>query len=444
MKKYKLCMLLLTTTLLFSCSNDKEKQINFGNWFVLTTSNLKVRGTNGSSVDPFGTVMTIRYFQNNEKDYSSSFKDDLENYYLNRVETLHKEFDRHYYYYENEETKEKVTSVKTINDSYGSNEEIYCSDELYDLLKLGVSYTLLTNGYYNFFAGELVSFWDTIIKEVCNDGDDALYALDPNYNEAQYSKMINYKDAMPSKDEVKNLLTFNDEHKSVIFNALEDVTNDKGEILTRSTKNALYRPSITPGGIAKGYATDILKDELVSMGYTDGWLNSGSSSISLLSNPSFEEFGYQKLYFADPRNSVISRTPAFSFKLFEESNVSTSGNYSFGKSYSIDVDGKKLYRHHIVNPFTGDCSQFHSSVTITSKTFGSGDLDALSTALVNMSTEEGLSFRETLLKEKEGYDLDIVYIDYDKEDAKKLVITTTSNFNDSFSVDASESRVVYA
>ena len=56
-----------------------------------------------------------------------------------------------------------IVNLKTINDSYGKNLEVAVSDELYSLLKQGVEYTKLTNGYFNILSGGLtVIIWDYI------------------------------------------------------------------------------------------------------------------------------------------------------------------------------------------------------------------------------------------------------------------------------------------
>ena len=49
---------------------------------------------------------------------------------------------------------------------------------------------------------------------------------------------------------------------------------------------------ITAGAIAKGYATKLIQDDLISKNYTSGFLNSGSSSISHLSKPNYIKKNY--------------------------------------------------------------------------------------------------------------------------------------------------------
>jgi thiamine biosynthesis lipoprotein ApbE len=441
MKKYqKYGLLSLMCSLLFSCGIHND-----GEWISISSSTSNnVLSSNNSMVTPFNTVMSLRYFKNSKNNYESDFDDNLKSIYLNEVKRLHKIFDRHYYY--KDENDNLITSIKTINDSYGTGEEIACSDELYYLMKKGVEYTILTDGYYNFFSGKLVDFWDNIVGSLNeNMSDENLMKLDPYFSSSQDALMNNYAYAMVSLDEVNSLITFNDEKKTVIFNSVDDVTSPSGETLLRSEKNSPYRPLITPGGIAKGVATDYLKELLVSKGYTTGWLSSGTSSITLLSKPTFEEEGYQKISFLDPRYVYqFTNQVAFSIKLTDEVSLSTSGNYTIGKSYYFNSnEGTRIYRHHIVNPYTGDNPQYHRSVSIISSSLGGGDLDAISTALMNLSVEDGLALKDKILKAYPQADLEIIYLDDSAENIEHLNIVATKKLKKKLTNESQESSVLY-
>ena len=192
------------------------------------------------------------------------------------------------------------------------------------------------------------------------------------------------------------------------------------------------------GGIAKGYATDIIKENLLKNGYKDGYLISGGSSISTLSKPIYtrKEKG-QKLSVINPEKSnIMEKEAAFSIKFTEEFNFSTSGNYTTNKSYSfLDNDGNIVYRHHIINPFTGYPESLHRSVSIATSYFSNAQVDALSTAFMNLSVEDGLKLRKALLEKYEGSNLEVFYLDQQgrKENAVVTVIAT-SNVNDTLTV----------
>ena len=386
MKKRRFIFGLLCFPLLFSCSPKSD-----GEWFSITCNNL-IETSNKQYIIPFNTQMKLSYFKKNNHEYSKTFENDLGQLFSTRVIELHKILDRHYYYY-NESKDDYITNIKTINDSYGTGDEIICSDELYNLLKLGKQLTIDTDGYFNFFMGSLTSFWDDILNDAY--ADEPLENIDPFFNNDQKDKMIQFKESIPTVDEVEKLLTFNDEKKSVVFNSLDNIYFDEEKTIVKyDRKDSLsrFRPYITSGGIAKGYATDLLKELLNSNNYYDGFLNSGSSSLTSLSAFSFTQKGYQTISIVDPRTKGYLREPCMSINLYSNYALSTSGNYTNGMSYSFKDQNtqKTIYRHHIINPYTGECSQEHASVTLISNTFNNGQLDALSTAFVNRSTEDGL------------------------------------------------------
>ena len=437
MKHYfKAISLLLCSTSLISCS--KEKIINKGEWCVVSYQTPSIVSTNGAVVSPFNTVMTLKYFKNELKTYDENFDNNIKNIFIDKINSLHKKFDRHYYY--KDENQNIVTSIKTINDSYGSNTPVECDEELYTLLKTGYEMTLLTNGYFNFFIGELNTFWDNIFYLVLDQYED-LTLVDPFFSQEQNYKMQCYAKATPTLDEVQTLLTFDDENLTVTFNTLPDIEFN-GETLSRSSKTSTYRPTITTGGIAKGLAVDYIKDTFKNLGYLDGFVNAGSSSIASFSAPTFFEKGYQTFNFADPRSGSLLRTLAVSVKVDFDYGISTSGNYN-NKSYSFkpDDETKRVYRHHIVNPYTGDCSQEHASVTIFSRTFNNAQLDALSTMFVNLPLDQCISFRNELLEKYPSHDLSFIIMDRNDDDS--LTIYIDQELKGISTVKAENCKVIY-
>ena len=120
--------------------------------------------------------------------------------------------------------------------------------------------------------------------------------------------------------------------------------------------------------------------------------------------------------------------------------ISTSGNYNHN-SYYIPTDDNRLYRHHIINPYTGDCSQEHSSVTIISKTFSNAQLDALSTMFVNLPLEQCFTYRNNLLAKYPDKDLSLIIMDTDKDN--KLNIYIDSSLKKDVEIKASNCKVYY-
>lgn len=389
--KIRKLSLLLIVMLLSSC-----KEVT-GTWKSFVATDEKVISTVNTRVTPFNTVMQINYFLNDENEDNETLFNNVTNLFNNEVARLHKNFDRHYNYLDNDEL---INNIKVINDSYGTNKEIKCSNELYSLLKLSVECYELTDGYFNVFSGNITDFWNSIFDKAYNDYDATLKDYEPSYNEELASKLALLVDSMPSNvDEINQQLTFNDENKTVIFNKC-DFNND-------------IVPLISTGGIAKGYATDLIKEKLVNNGYKDGYLISGGSSISTLDKPIYSKDSKgQKISVINPEiSNIIEKKPAFSLHYKNEFNFSTSGNYTDSKNYSfIDENDNIIYRHHIINPFTGYPESYYRSVSIKTSYFSNAYVDAFSTAFMNLSIEDGKELRNKILSQFKDADLELYYL----------------------------------
>ena len=101
-----------------------------------------------------------------------------------------------------------------------------------------------------------------------------------------------------------------------------------------------------------------------------------------------------------------------------------------------------IYRHHIVNPYTGECSQYHASVSLFSSTFSNAELDALSTTFVNLSFEDSLIFKDQLLTKYPNHDLKFIMIDFASD--KKLNIYIDNELKENVEINATNVEVIYA
>ena len=405
---------------LCSCSENIK-----GSWHNIVATQSDILTTINTTVPPFNTVMNLNYFLYDENEASNEETlNTITKMYNNEVARLHKQFDRHYYYYETDKGSNIVTNIKTINDSYGTNTPIKCSDDLYSLLKTSIHGFEITNGYFNIFTGSLTDYWNQIFDEVYNFGG-SLLELDPYYSETKRNELELIVASIPNTiEEVNEQLTFDDENKTVTFNKLD--------------KN-IVRPYISVGGVAKGLATDIIKNKFIESGYTDGYLISGGSSISTLSKPIYtnKQKG-QSISVINPATSnIVEKNVAFSMKFTEEFNFSTSGNYTTGKSYPFMTDsGNIIYRHHIINPFTGYPESYYRSISVTTSYFSNAMVDMFSTALMNTTIEEGIIIRNKIKATYPNSDLDVFYLKQTGTDEEaKLSIYATSNVNKTLTVE---------
>lgn len=429
MSTNKKIFLLILTFSLCACGSVK------GEWKHSQVAERSILTTQNMSVSPFNTYMNMYYFFYQNEKYNVDSFENMSELFTSKTVELHKKFDRHYNYYDEDQTT-LVCNVKTINESYGTGTPVSCSDELYELLKEGCELFSLTNGMFNIFTGGLSDFWEFILTEVYEFGNDSFLQFDPYNNEKQQENLNQLVSVVPQDVQmVQKLLTFNDETKEVTFHRIEEldpILDDYVEIVNKNQiveKRIELRPIISVGGIAKGYATDLIKKTFLQRQYVNGYLSSGGSSITTFSKPIYtkEQKGH-KISVVNPRSIYqFEKKVAFSMLFQDEFSFSTSGNYTIGKSYSFNDDANnEIYRHHIFDPSTGIPSNLYCSVSVASSTFSNAYLDALTTTLMNLSIKDGLKLKEKLLNQYPGYDLEIFYLAYD-EDGLTLHATSTMN-----------------
>ncbi len=133
------------------------------------------------------------------------------------------------------------------------------------------------------------------------------------------------------------------------------------------------------GATAKGYAVELVSDELRRMGCTEFIISAGGN-VSAGSYPAGEGKRKWTVSVKDP-----SDTKNYLMKLaIENMSVVTSGNYERYRMY----DGVRY--HHIIDPKTLAPSNHFSAVTVIAES--SADADIYSTAIFSMPYDQGLAF----------------------------------------------------
>ena len=164
-----------------------------------------------------------------------------------------------------------------------------------------------------------------------------------------------------------------------------------------------YEAQLDLGGIAKGYACDLVMALLSDQGYTFGYFSCGSSSIGLLKNAAFSakqanDSAFQ-LEVRKPRETKTNGN-AFAVIRVQDQALSSSGDY--GANYTLDGD----ICCHIISPFTGyplnvpsdGVQQGIASVTLLS---GNAAMDdAYSTALCLMGPARAMEYANTHLADQ--------------------------------------------
>ena len=340
-----------------------------------------VRTATGGDVTPFHTTYEVAY----DKTRPASEKAQVREVLAENVPYLHKLSDRVNLYYldDNQPDLGYLTTVKDVNESYGSPDFLEVPYDLYTILSIGKEMTILSHSDFNFFVGELSDFWNGLIDD--SDYQTDYETMDPAYYEPARLKVERLQSVLPlSEAEVNAVLELKEENSRyyVRFNQFKDAV--LGEI------------SITLGGIAKGYANDIVSEKLKALGLTHGAIVGGASSNTTLGN----RYGNTVWEWTLESPSMLSD---YSFKIIRNGayGMSTSGAY-MGVWIPMDPDrdgviDDYVLRNHIIDPYTGYPSTKQLEVNILSKDISGARLDALSTALICMTEQEGLALRQHYL-----------------------------------------------
>ena len=226
--------------------------------YIYLGYDINIVTSDNQSIGPFDSVYTVYY----EKDRPASEKAQVQEILAENVPGLHKAFDRHHDYYKDDTNHASglMTNLKTLNESYGSEENLEISKDLHDILVLGKELTISTGGAFNMFIGELSDYWnDRITADYVDEYRANYQTMDPDWNPVEKAKVERLQAVLPmSEAEVNEILTLStlDGHYYARFNDFKDAL--PGEI------------SITLGGIAKGYANDIISKLLIEQGLTHG------------------------------------------------------------------------------------------------------------------------------------------------------------------------------
>lgn len=287
--------------------------------------------------DFFDTATTIVGYEENEERFQ-----EVCNY-------IEKELERYDSLYDNYNALSSVNSLYVINRDAGK-EPVPVDNDMIKLFQMGKDIYTLTNGQTDFAMGAVFSIWHT-------HREDA--SFDPTLA------------SVPSMEELQEAA----KHCNI-----DDVIIDE-ESATIYYADPLLKCDV--GAFAKGYAIERIVEDLIEMGVNHYSLNVGGNVRTIGPKPNGQSWTVAvqnpDLYSQESYSEVLS---------FHDLALSTSGSYQ--RYYYV---GNKKY-HHIINPGTLFPEDNFLSVSVLNKDAGIGD--ALSTALFNMSLEEGQALIDSL------------------------------------------------
>lgn len=280
--------------------------------------------------DYFDTFTSFTAYAEDEdqfEEYEKLFQSELERY--------HRLFNIY-------ESYSGINNIRTVNQNAGVA-PVQVEDEILELLEFAREEYEKTEGKVNVAMGSVLSVW----------------------HEYRQKGIQNPKEArLPDKDKLERAAEHMDMEKVLI-------DRQKGTVYLEDPDM-----SLDVGAVAKGYASQKICEELRQAGVTSALINIGGNvqTIGAKENKNPWRVGIQN---PDPSGS----RPYLHALGLQDMALVTSGTYQ--RYY--EVDGVRY--HHIINPETLMPSREFASVTVLCSDGGTGD--ALSTALFNMSLEEG-------------------------------------------------------
>ena len=270
---------------------------------------------------------------------------------------------------------EGLNNLKTINDNAGI-QPVEVDQVLIDLITFAKEYYTITQNTFDISMGAVLEVWHNYREEgkLLNSSDPAEYGKVPNIEELQIAKEC------VSWDYVE----INDENNTVYIN------------------NSCA--SLDVGGIAKGFAADIVVDKLIDAGLETAIINIGDSSIITIgTKPNGDEWG---VGIAQPKKNVLIADSSVDTLYFEGSiHISTSGD---NQNYYI-AEGDITY-HHLIDPSTlyPVVTSLHSVTIATSLSAASAE--ALSKAMFILPYDDALELLNKLKAENPNEVIDAVWV----------------------------------
>ena len=415
MKKVSFLVFSYLFTLISSCSFRSNlisyQEIKLSSSFIYSDSGrlqFQPDSLDDIIVTPFNTVIngTIYLPENTldsekVKEVQKEFQFLLQYYYALT--------DRHHEYYLD---GVKINNLKTINDNYGTDANIKVDDFLYQAIKSSFEFTINSSGLFNIFIGTLNDLYELSIEKAQNGEQSSLNKALTLANDVLFYDDISSEAALiaktlpTTKEEIENLLIFNDENQTIKFNKLT-----KDGILIDDL-------SISLSGMSKGLATEVISDYFSQkIPGANIIIDSGSSSVKATgSRPDGRawKIAYMNPLYGEAINKSQFNRAEVAFDVPTGFTMSTSGYY---QNYFYVYDGEDEFkrRSHIIDPRTGLSVNFMDQVTVFLNDAMLADM--YTTALMNTSSlDEAINLFNDLNEKYNQEDAEIVFCIKEKND----------------------------
>lgn len=295
----------------------------------------------GTFLDTFDTVTVVVAYARSEREFDSYF------------ERIHKRFQELHKLYDIYHDYPGMNNMKTINDNAGIK-PVKVDKDIIDLILLAKEWHRRTHGKTNIAMGAVLNLWH-------------------EYREAGRNGPGSAK--LPPMDELRNASKHTDIDKVI-------VDEDSGTVYL--VDKGMH---LDVGAVAKGYATELVVREMVSLGLKSAMISAGGN-IRAVGKPLDgirERWG---VGIQDPHSSIFSEDGLLDAVFVNNAAVVSSGDY---QRYYV-VDGKVF--HHLIDPDTLMPANHYSSVSVVAE--DSAVADFLSTEVFLLPLAESKALVESL------------------------------------------------
>lgn len=352
-----------------------------------TSSNVEKYSSQMTDVG-FDTFVSLTLYTKNEEDfhtYEKIVKDAFQHY--------NKLFDKYHAY-------DGINNIYTINQQAGIA-PVKVDQKIIDLLMMSKTYSEKTNHQFDITMGPVLEIW----HEYRDAGSIA--------NEAG------------EESELPSLTELNEAKMCVGWDNVEINEEEQTVFLKKDCA------SLDVGSVAKGYATEMVAQELEAQGITAGILNAGGNVRLIGKKPDGNDW---KVGIQVP-DIISSMTDSLAtVSLPSASSFVTSGDY---QRYYMH-NGEMI--HHIIDPSTLFPANHFRAVTVIDPN-SSAEADILSTSLFTLSYEDGMKLIDDL--KAQGHIIDAIWV-FDSEEplpteaevmkAGKYHIIATDGIRESISI----------
>ncbi len=295
-----------------------------------------------SLFDVFDTIITMVAYTRSEKEFDTYFRG-----MRARFLHLHRLYDIYTDY-------EGVNNVKTINDNAGIR-PVKVDRELIDLLLFAKDWYWRTGGKTNVAMGAVLRIWHDYRERGQDDPENA--ELPPMDQLLEAQKHTN----------IDNVIV--DTENSTVYLADPEM-------------------SLDVGAVAKGYAAEVVTQEMAAAGLKSAMISAGGN-IRAIGKPLDGVRERWGVGIQNPDESVLPDEQNVLDVIFiNDASVASSGGYL---RYYV-VDGKVL--HHIIDPATLMPTDYYREVTVMTDHAGAADF--LSTTLFLLPYEQSRALAESL------------------------------------------------